>query len=141
MNLKDIFPKASSSFLNANADVFPDRPTNVPTDKQNDSSAILERKQMNATERGYSLLLEALRRRGEIEDWKFESVKLRISTRCFYTPDFFIERRNQKPFFAEVKGPFIREDARVKFLAAKELHRWADFEMHQRDQNGWRRIL
>ena len=146
-NLKDLFPKASSSFLQANPDAFPQppAPTTLPP-KQNDSSAILERSRsyMNATEHSFSIGLEVARRAGEIEDWKFEAIKLRISFRCFYTPDFFVEYPGiafRKPLFIEVKGPFIRDDARVKFLAAQALHKWADFEMHQRSIAGWKRIL
>ena len=139
-NLKEIFPKASESFLQANSEVFTAPPAPLPRPApQNDSGAKVARK-MNATEHGFSIGLEVSRRAGLIEDWKFEGVKLRISAKCFYTPDFFVERRNQKPLFLEIKG-FLREDARVKFLAAKELHKWADFEMHQRSHTGWKRIL
>ena len=146
-NLKDLFPKASSSFLRANQDAFPasPAPATLPPN-QNDSKAILERSRsyMNATEHSFSIGLEVARRAGEIMEWKFESVKLRIAPRCFYTPDFFVEYPPiafRKPLFIEVKGPFIREDARIKFLAAQQIHKWADFEMHQRLHSGWRRIL
>ena len=147
-NLQDLFPKASQSFLRANANLLTAiAPDIAAADKQNDPGANVERKpatrrKMNATERGFSINLEAQRRTGDIDDYKFESVKLRISDRCFYTPDFVVERTHQRPLIIEIKGPFIREDALIKFKAAKELHHWADFEMHQRSTDGsWKRVL
>ena len=145
--LKELFPKASAAFIKANAHVLTAiAPDIVAADKQNAPTVNVERKpstrrKMNATEHGFSILLEAQRRAGDIEDYKFESVKLRISDRCFYTPDFIVERLHQRPLIIEIKGPFIREDALIKFKAAKELHHWADFEMHQRSKDGWLQIM
>lgn len=102
-----------------------------------DIKAILR---MNKTEAEYALILEAQKRRGEILRYRFEAVKIRVGEGCFYVPDFFIEREGQKPLFVEVKG-FLRDDARVKFLAAKEQHSWADFEMWRKVEGSWTQLL
>ena len=140
-NLRDIFPKASEAFFAANANALSALAEVLPKSEPPKDSTTTPAQRMNATEHGFSIGLEASRRAGLIEDWKFEAVKLRIGPRCFYTPDFLVERFGQKPLFLETKGPFVREDSRVKFIAAKELHKWADFEMHQLTQGDWRRIL
>ncbi len=95
---------------------------------------------MNKVESEFSLILEARRIANEITQWRFESVKLRLGNGCWYVPDFFIERLGLRPLFIEIKG-FMRDDARVKFLAAQELHRWAMFEMWSKSKNGWKQIL
>ena len=45
---------------------------------------------MNKTEEAYGQLLELLKRTGEIRDYQFEGIKLRLAARTFYTPDFVV---------------------------------------------------
>jgi hypothetical protein len=87
-------------------------------------------------------MLEAMKRAGDIADWKFESVKLRLADGCYYIPDFMVIETLSplKIKFVEIKG-FLRDDARVKFLTAKEIHHWAEFEMLRKTKDGWQRIL
>ena len=51
------------------------------------------------------------------ELWRFESIKLRLADRTWYTPDFVVYTPNVE--FYEVKG-FWRDDARVKIKVAAE---------------------
>jgi hypothetical protein len=77
--------------------------------------------EMNRTELKYSEYLTFLLRSGEILDWSFESEKLRLADRTFYTPDFMVMNKDKEIEFHEVKG-FMRDDANVKIKVAAELH-------------------
>lgn len=81
---------------------------------------------MNSTEAAYAELLEGQRLAGDIASYAFESVKLRLADKTWYTPDFFVVYPDGAAEFVEVKG-FWRDDARVKFKVAAEQHQWARF--------------
>ena len=72
---------------------------------------------MNKLEAAYAVELEILKRSGEIMDWRFEALKLRLGERCWYTPDFLVLLHDGQVELHEVKG-FWRDDARVKIQAA-----------------------
>jgi hypothetical protein len=92
---------------------------------------------MNKTESEYAMILEAMKRKGEIIAYSFEAIKLRLADNCWYTPDFFVERIDQLPIFVEIKGSHVWDDSKVKFRTAREIHTWADFEMMQKTKSGW----
>lgn len=95
---------------------------------------------MNQTEAEYAELLEAQRLAGEILSWAFESVKLRLADRTFYTPDFQVMRADLSIEFHEVKGHW-EDDARVKIKVASEV--WWMYRFlavrpkRKRDGGGW----
>ena len=120
---------------------------------------------MNKTETEFSLILEAMKRRGEILRWEYEGVTLRWRDRetdelIRYTPDFYVVRA---PGFhpvdaqdlidvgvpwcqrlVEVKGGFTGgkfERAVERFRHART--RWPEFafELHQKKAGAWRRVL
>jgi len=76
---------------------------------------------MNKVETTVAYELEALKRKGEITFWAYESIKLRLADRTWYTPDFFVIWHDGTAEFIEVKGGFVRDDARVKYKVAKEM--------------------
>lgn len=76
--------------------------------------------EMNKLEAEYATRLEALKGVGEIADYRFECVKLRLADRTFYTPDFMVLRADGEFEMHEVKG-FWEDDARVKIKTAAEL--------------------
>lgn len=76
---------------------------------------------MNNTEGAYAHILELRRRAGDIADWKFEAVKLRLANKTFYTPDFMVMGNEGYIDLVEVKG-FWRDDARVKIKVAARLY-------------------
>ena len=93
---------------------------------------------MNKTEAAYAAHLTLL-----TVEWLFESVKLRLADRTWYTPDFLvIDRGLALPVLAfhEVKGGFIREDAWIKFKIAKELFPMFRFIAVQKTKDGWKEI-
>lgn len=76
---------------------------------------------MNKTEGRYAQLLEARRLAGEIREYSWERVTLRLAEDVRYTPDFFVVTVARELQFHEVKGPLVQDDARVKFRCAVEL--------------------
>ncbi len=81
-----------------------------------------------------------------VEWWAYEPVTLVIvdanGVRCRYTPDFaVINTGTEKVAFIEVKG-FLREAARLRFLAARERYPFWDFFMMRRSPGGrWELLL
>lgn len=73
--------------------------------------------EMNRTEAKYADHLELLKRAGEISDYRFECVKLRLADKTFYTPDFMVVASDGTIEMHEVKG-FWEDDARVKIKVA-----------------------
>lgn len=73
--------------------------------------------EMNKTEAKYAERLEALKRSGEVLDYAFECVKLKLADRTFYTPDFMVLNKDGIVEMHEVKG-FWEDDARVKIKVA-----------------------
>ena len=81
--------------------------------------------EMNKTERRYSELLAARKAAGEIADWWFEPVKLRLADKCFLTIDFMVQQNDGLLELHDVKarwsnGQVGRDDARIKLKVAAE---------------------
>jgi hypothetical protein len=77
---------------------------------------------MNGHEQKYADILERLKLAGEIQDYKFGSVKFKLADMTTYTPDFFVTT-NECFECHEVKG-FLRDDAAVKFKVAAAAYPW-----------------
>lgn len=71
---------------------------------------------MNNTERAYSQLLEAKKRTGEVANYWFEAMNLRIGENCFYKIDFLVLKGDGFLEIHEVKG-HLTDDALVKMRA------------------------
>ncbi len=148
-SLSEVFPRASQAFLDANK--IPTGPY-PPIVKENESTGILARStakrgRMNKTEAEYAMILEAMKRKGEILRWEFEGITLRFAG-VKYTPDFVVLRSlmlGECPIkLIEVKGPFIkgnRERAVERFRHAKTYWPEFTFEMHQKTKEGWRQLI
>ncbi|MCA8130176.1 DUF1064 domain-containing protein [Burkholderia multivorans] len=76
---------------------------------------------MNKTEAAYAEQLAARAHVGEILEFKFESLKLRLADRTWYTPDFAVVLSDGAREIHEVKGHWT-DDARVKIKVAAELY-------------------
>lgn len=73
-------------------------------------------------EADYAQRLGTLAIAGAIEYWGYETIKLRLATGAWYTPDFVV-RINGRLEVREVKG-FWREAARVRIKVAAEQFPW-----------------
>lgn len=74
---------------------------------------------MNKTEEAYAAQLELLKQAGKVVWYKFESIKLRLADKTFYTVDFFVMPASRELEAHEVKGRW-EDDARVKIKVAAE---------------------
>lgn len=106
----------------------------------------LRRSQMNKSEHEYSLILESKKRRGEINDYKFEGITLRwgedpeTGRAMRFTPDFTVWKDGGAEIeFHEVKG-FIRSRDLVRFKGARAEWSRYHFELWQKREGQWARI-
>ena len=76
----------------------------------------------NKLEAKFGRYLDELKHRGDIKGYKFESVKLRLAKRTWYTPDYHAIRSDDAHILYECKGNFWRDDARVKIKVAAEMY-------------------
>ena len=75
----------------------------------------VERRKMNKTERAYeSAFLRPGLLAGEIIWYEFERMTFLLGNDTRYTPDFVVQLASGEMEIHEVKGAYIREDARVK---------------------------
>ena len=72
---------------------------------------------MNKTEAKRAVELEALKRDGQIRDWGFEAMTLKIGGDARYTPDFMVIENDGTLRFEETKGHW-REAAKVRIKVA-----------------------
>lgn len=75
---------------------------------------------MNKTEKHRAIQLEALKRDGQIREWWYEKITLKLADDTRYTPDMAIVENDGTLRFEEIKG-FWREDSRVKIKVAASL--------------------
>lgn len=59
--------------------------------------------EMTKTEKRYSEVLEGMRLSGEIQEWFFEPITLRLAKRTGWNPDFMVIHINGDVIFIEVK--------------------------------------
>jgi hypothetical protein len=76
--------------------------------------------QMNKTEARYADHLELMLKSGEILWYKFEAMTFKLADMCRYTPDFAVLFVDGTFELHEVKGGYIRDDAKVKIKVAAE---------------------
>lgn len=71
--------------------------------------------EMNDTESAYSDYLDLRQAAGEIHEWWFEMVKLRVAySECWITVDFMVQLPDGTIEFHDVKGGPTMDDAAVK---------------------------
>lgn len=79
---------------------------------------------MNGLEKRYATHLDLRKTTGEILDWKFEPLKLKLAPATFYNPDFGIWMASGRLELHETKGHW-EDDARVKIKwAGKDFGNW-----------------
>ena len=91
---------------------------------------------MNKLEMSYRDSLAMMKMAGEIHDFRFEALKLRLADRTTYSPDFLVIRNDGSVELHEVKG-FWEDDARVKIKVAAELFPWFQFKAYSRKAALW----
>ncbi len=76
---------------------------------------------MNKAESLYAQQLELRRLAGEVYQWVFEGIRLRLGEGAWYKVDFFVQMENGSIECHEFKG-FWREAARVRIKVAASLY-------------------
>jgi hypothetical protein len=140
-DFRKMFPRASQACINQNAAIMTmindkKEPTQMP-------QKLIKGRSMSNAELEYAMILEHMKRRGEIESYRYEGVTLKLADGCRFTPDFFVVVSSMilRLRFVEIKGRHIWEDSIVKFKVAKEQNPWAEWQMHQRSKDGqWSQI-
>jgi hypothetical protein len=97
---------------------------------------------MNQTEKRYAAHLQMLVRAGECTSWLYESVRFKLSDRCYLTPDFYVRAGDQLQIH-EVKG-HREDDAMAKFRIAAGMYPeylWLMVEEIRRGSGRFRTIL
>lgn len=92
---------------------------------------------MNKTEAAYADHLRMLQAAGEVLDFGYQRVKLRLAGNTFYTPDFDVQIKNGELELHEVKG-FWDDDARVKIKVAAALFGFRFVGVERLAKNRWR---
>ncbi len=72
---------------------------------------------MNKLEKARAIVLEAMKRAGKIQSWRYEKLTLKLADDCRYTPDFVVVENDFSITLEETKG-FWRDDAKVKIRVA-----------------------
>ena len=90
---------------------------------------------MNRMEKAFAGRLELFKKSGEITDYRFEAVTLRLTPKTTYTPDFLVVTDHITLY--EVKG-FRRDDAMVKLKVAAEMFPFFEFILVTQDRQGWK---
>lgn len=102
---------------------------------------------MTRPEREYGMILDAMKRRGEVMQYKFEGISLSWGTdpetgrQMWYTPDFVVWPTVGTLKMVETKGKTLFYTALVRFKGARaEWGMHFQFEMHQLSGGEWRRV-
>lgn len=91
---------------------------------------------MNKLEQAWANELELAKRAGEVLDYRYEAVKLRLADKTFYTPDFMVIQKDGTIRFDETKG-FMREAARVRLNVAVDCYPQFRFRLIQKKKGQW----
>ncbi len=108
----------------------------------------------NKTEAEYGLVLEAMKRRGEIVDYRPFGIKLEwgadpvTGKPMVYSPDWFAidAAFRQNTYISdirliEIKGGYIRPQDLIRFKGCRAEWPMFRFELHQKAEGQWRRLF
>jgi hypothetical protein len=99
--------------------------------------------EMNRTEAAYADLLQMRKLAGEVIEWHFEAVTLKIADNLRYTPDFVVYLADFTVEMVDCKGGIIDPKSIVKIKAAAERFFQFAFVIEQqipkKAGGGWRR--
>jgi len=99
-------------------------------------------RQPNKTEAEFGLILEAMKRRGDIVDYFYEGITLRWGGGMRYTADFSVIIEDASIKLIETKGGYIWPKDLIRFKGCREEWKtYFDFEMHQKKEGSWTRLF
>ena len=84
----------------------------------------LPKDRMNGTEKAYSQRLEAMRLAGEILDWKFHPLRIRLADNAYYEVDFLVMAADRSLEVHETKGGYTTDKGQLKIRLCAEAAPW-----------------
>lgn len=84
----------------------------------------LAKGQMNKTEAAYAQRLEVLKHDGQILDWRFHALRVRLANNTFYEPDFLVMTAAREIQIHETKGSFTTQAGQTKIKLCAEVLPW-----------------
>lgn len=97
---------------------------------------------MNKTEAAYAQRLELMKHTGEILDWKFHPMNIRLADRTFYEVDFLVMHADCSLAIHETKGGFTSEKGQLKIKLVAETLPWFRFfkciKLPEKEGGGWK---
>lgn len=94
------------------------------------------RNQMNKAEAAHAAELELLKRVGEIQEYLWQPLRLKLAPDCTYEPDFLVLTASGAIEFHEIKGGYITDDALVKLRVAAQRFPFFVFRLYQYTRRG-----
>lgn len=94
---------------------------------------------MNKLEQAWANQLELAKRAGDVIEYRYEAIKLRLADKTFYTPDFMVIQNDGTIRFDETKG-FMRDDANVKIKVAASQYERFRFRLIRKIKGEWKII-
>lgn len=79
---------------------------------------------MNKTEQAYAEHLDRLKLAGEVLDWKFHPMNIRLADRTFYEVDFLVLHADMTLAIHETKGGYTSEKGQLKIKLVAEAMPW-----------------
>jgi len=91
---------------------------------------------MNKLETRYANRLKELILAGDIQEYTYETVKLKLAEKTWYTPDFMVILANGEVQFHETKA-YMEEDANVKLKGIAEKFPAFTFILVKEERKQW----
>jgi hypothetical protein len=91
---------------------------------------------MNKTEAAHAQDLEIQKRVGQIQDYRWQPLRLKLAPDTVYEPDFLVLAADGTIEFHEIKGGFITEDGFVKVKVAAQMFPYFVFRLYQYNRKG-----
>ncbi|AOY93887.1 hypothetical protein BKK79_00880 [Cupriavidus sp. USMAA2-4] len=76
---------------------------------------------MNKTERAYSVLLDEEKRQGQVIDWRFHPMRIRLADNTFYEVDFLVLHADMRLAIHETKGGYTTDKGQMKIKLCAEV--------------------
>jgi hypothetical protein len=101
----------------------------------------LPKSRMNKTESRYAELLETAKRCGQIIDFRFHPMNVRLADNTFYEVDFLVLTAGLALEIHEVKGGYVTDKGAMKIKLCAEVLPWFRMvkasERRKKDGGGW----
>lgn len=102
----------------------------------------LAKEKMNGTERAWAVQLDAKKLVGEVLDWKFHPMNVRLANNTFYEVDFLVLRSDMRIEVQETKGGHTTEKGQMKIKLCAEVLPWFLMtkitKLPKKDGGGWK---